>query len=111
MAMFALRGGIFGVQTATRSARLERGWLRRVPSHVVVGLAGVLAIAGMFGAVGQMAAGGTLWPGMAAALVGIGVGVLSCAPHTLPRGTTACQLHRSSDTPLACSSCGGRSGC
>jgi hypothetical protein len=77
MALFAFCGGIFGIQTGTRSAHREGAWLRRVASHVVVGVAGVLAIAGMFGGIGQLAAGGTLWPGIAAALIGIGVGVLS----------------------------------
>jgi hypothetical protein len=77
MTLFAFCGGIFGIQTGTRSARREGAWLRRVPSHVVVGVAGVLAIAGLFGWAGQMTAGGTLWPGIAAGLIGIGTGVLS----------------------------------
>jgi hypothetical protein len=77
MALFAAFGGIFGIQTGLRSGRREGSWLRRAPAHIVVGLAGVLAIAGMFGALGQTVAGGTIWPGVAGGLIGLGVGALS----------------------------------
>ncbi len=77
LALFAACGGIFGIQTGLRSGRREGGWLRRTPAHILVGIAGVLAIAGMFGAVGQTVAGGTIWPGVAGGLIGLWVGALS----------------------------------
>ena len=77
LALFASGGGIFGIQTGLRSRRREGGWLRRTPAHIVVGVAGALAIAGMFGALGQIVAGGTIWPGVAGGLIGLGLGALA----------------------------------
>ncbi len=75
MALFAACGGIFGIQTGARSGRREGAWLRPTTAHISVGLAGALAIAGMFGALGQTVAGGTIWPSVAGGLIGLGLGV------------------------------------
>jgi hypothetical protein len=76
MGLFGVCGGIVGIRTGVRTRRREGAWRERVPAHVVFGVAGVLAAAGMFGAVGQMVAGGTIWPGVVSALIGTGLGVL-----------------------------------
>jgi hypothetical protein len=76
MALFAGCSGIFGIQTGVRTRRREGAWRERVPAHAVVGVVGVLAAAGMCGAVGQMVAGGTIWPGVVGALIGTGLGAL-----------------------------------
>ena len=75
MALACLGGGIFGVQTGIRSRRREGAWLRRVPAHIAYGIPGLAFPAGCFGLIGQVTAGGTIWPGVAGGLLGTGLGV------------------------------------
>src|SRR5262249_45481044 len=63
MALAGLGGGIFALQTAIRSRRREGAWWRRVPAHIAYGIPGLAFLAGCFGLLGQVAAGGTIWPG------------------------------------------------
>jgi hypothetical protein len=75
MALACLGGGIFGLQTGIRSRRREGAWWRRVPAHIAYGIPGLAFPAGCFGFIGQVAAGGTIWPGVAGALLGTGLGM------------------------------------
>jgi hypothetical protein len=74
MALACLGGGIFALQTGIRSRRREGAWWRRVPAHFAYGIPGLAFPAGCFGFFGQVAAGGTIWPGVAGALLGTGLG-------------------------------------
>jgi hypothetical protein len=74
MALASLGGGIFALQTGIRSRRREGAWWRRVPAHIAYGIPGLAFPAGCFGFIGQVAAGGAIWPGVAGALLGTGLG-------------------------------------
>jgi hypothetical protein len=98
MALASLGGGIFGIQTGIRSRRREGAWWRRVPGHIAFGPAGLLFPAGCFGLLGQTIAGGTIWPGVAGGLVGIGLGAMGWRrsrrreASSMPEGATARQV-------------------
>jgi hypothetical protein len=63
MALACLGGGIFALQTGIRSRRREGAWWQRVHAHIAYGIPGLAFVAGCFGFIGQVAAGGTIWPG------------------------------------------------
>jgi hypothetical protein len=71
LAVFLIGMGAFWIETAVRSARSGGGWWRRVPMEATLGVPFTAMIAGMFGSIAQALAGGTAWPGVLAAALGV----------------------------------------
>lgn len=76
MSLFAIGAGLYALRIGVTAGRSERVWLRRAEADTSPGIAGVMTLAGMFGALGQILGGGAFWPGVVGGLFGAAVGVV-----------------------------------
>ncbi|HEX2771188.1 MAG TPA: hypothetical protein VHN18_02005, partial [Micromonosporaceae bacterium] len=70
MSLFAIGGSLYALRVGVTAGRGEHVWLRRATADTWPGITGVLPLAGMFGALGQMLGGGAFWPGVVGGLFG-----------------------------------------
>jgi hypothetical protein len=76
MSLFAIGAGLYALRVGMTAGRGEHVWLRRATADTRPGITGVLTLAGMFGALGQMLGGGAFWPGVVGGLFGATVGIV-----------------------------------
>jgi hypothetical protein len=76
MSLFAIGAGLYALRVGVTARRADPVWLRRATADTQPGITGVIALAGMFGALGQILAGGALWPGLLGGLFGATVGIV-----------------------------------
>ena len=77
MALFAIGCGLYAVRIGVNARRGDRVWLRPATAKTRPGITGAVALAGMFGALGQLFGGGAFWPGMVGALCGVAVAIVA----------------------------------
>lgn len=76
MSLCTIGGSLYALRVGVAAGRGERVWLRRATADTWPGITGVITLAGMFGALGQMVGGGAFWPGLVGGLFGATVGVV-----------------------------------
>ena len=74
--LFAIGAGLYALRVGVTAGRRERVWLRRAEADTSPAITGVMTLAGMFGAFGQILGGGAFWPGVVGGLFGAAVGVV-----------------------------------